>query len=66
MSQGFITVHRCDEKVLELSGGWDVAGTFPTALEQPHQPVNAPVPVTHVEVTHVTATRVAAPDAARR
>ena len=55
--EGFITVHRCDEKLLELSGGWRVRGTLATALELPHQPPNPPIPVTHVELTHVTASR---------
>lgn len=56
VTEGFITVHKCDGKVLEFSGGWYVEGIIATALELPFQPPNPPVPVTHIELTHVNAT----------
>jgi hypothetical protein len=58
VKEGFITVHRCEEGILEFSGGWDVEGTIQTSLELPFQPPNPPIPVTHVEITRVTATQV--------
>ncbi len=56
ITQGFITVHRCEANVVEFSGGWDVEGTIAASLELPFEPPNPPLPFTHVELTHVTAT----------
>jgi hypothetical protein len=56
VTEGFITVHRCDDQVLELSGGWDVEGIIPTALELPFQPAQPAIPIKHVELTHITVT----------
>lgn len=58
VKDGYITVHRCDDQLLEFSGGWYVEGIVSTVLELPFQPPNPTIPVTHVEITHVTATRV--------
>ncbi len=59
VKEGFITVHRCDDALLELSGGWEVVGVISAALELPFQRPNSPIPVTHVELTHVLATKAA-------
>ena len=56
IKEGFFTVHRCDDDVLDFSGGWYVEGIIPTALELAHQPPSKQIPISHVELNRVVAT----------
>lgn len=56
IKEGFITVHRCDDEVLDVSGGWYVEGIIPTALELPNQLPSTQIPISHVEINRVVAT----------